>query len=33
VIEHGGFGVEAAAPAARDVYTALFNLGAKKKRG
>jgi penicillin-binding protein 2 len=33
VIEHGGFGVEAAAPAARDIYTALFRLGAKKKHG
>jgi penicillin-binding protein 2 len=33
VIEHGGFGVEAAAPAARDIYTALFRLGARKKRG
>jgi penicillin-binding protein 2 len=27
LIEHGGFGVEAAAPAARDIYSALFGSG------
>jgi penicillin-binding protein 2 len=26
LIEHGGFGAEAAAPAARDIYTAFFRL-------
>jgi penicillin-binding protein 2 len=26
LIEHGGFGVEAAAPAARDIYNAFFHL-------
>jgi penicillin-binding protein 2 len=25
-IDHGGFGAEAAAPAARDIYSALFRL-------
>jgi cell division protein FtsI/penicillin-binding protein 2 len=26
MIEHGGFGVQAAAPAARDIYKAFFHL-------
>jgi penicillin-binding protein 2 len=26
LIEHGGFGVEAAAPAARDIYSAFFHI-------
>jgi len=26
MIEHGGFGVEAAAPAAREIYKAFFHL-------
>ena len=26
LIEHGGFGVEAAAPAARDIYSAFFHV-------
>jgi penicillin-binding protein 2 len=29
VIEHGGFGAEAAAPAAREIYSAYFGLGNK----
>jgi penicillin-binding protein 2 len=30
MIEHGGFGAEAAAPAAKEIYSAFFNLGANK---
>ena len=30
LIEHGGFGAEAAAPAAREIYSAYFHLGKKK---
>jgi penicillin-binding protein 2 len=30
LIEHGGFGAEAAAPAAREIYSAYFHLRAKK---
>jgi cell division protein FtsI/penicillin-binding protein 2 len=26
LIEHGGFGAEAAAPAAREIYSAFFHL-------
>jgi cell division protein FtsI/penicillin-binding protein 2 len=26
LIEHGGFGVEAAAPAAREIYSAFFRV-------
>ena len=29
VIEHGGFGAEAAAPAAREIYSSFFHLGTK----
>jgi penicillin-binding protein 2 len=32
LIEHGGFGAEAAAPAARDIYSAFFGLNGKKRR-
>jgi penicillin-binding protein 2 len=32
MIEHGGFGAEAAAPAAKEIYSAYFGVGAKKKR-
>ena len=31
VIEHGGFGAEAAAPAAKEIYSAFFGLNAPKK--
>jgi cell division protein FtsI/penicillin-binding protein 2 len=27
LIEHGGFGAQAAAPAAREIYSAYFHLG------
>jgi len=27
LIEHGGFGAEAAAPAAREIYSAFFHVG------
>ena len=30
VIEHGGFGAEAAAPAAKEIYSAYFGVGRKK---
>jgi penicillin-binding protein 2 len=30
MIEHGGFGVEAAAPAAKEIYSAFFGVGGKK---
>jgi penicillin-binding protein 2 len=30
MIEHGGFGAEAAAPAAKEIYSAVFGVGAKK---
>jgi penicillin-binding protein 2 len=30
MIEHGGFGAEAAAPAAKEIYSTFFHLGAKK---
>jgi penicillin-binding protein 2 len=33
LIDHGGFGVEAAAPAARDIYSAFFGLGRHRGRG
>ena len=29
LIEHGGFGAEAAAPAAKEIYSAFFGLGRK----
>jgi penicillin-binding protein 2 len=32
VIEHGGFGVEAAAPAAKEIYSAYFGVGTKRTR-
>ena len=32
MIEHGGFGAEAAAPAAKEIYSAYFNVGAKKAK-
>ena len=28
MIEHGGFGAEAAAPAAKEIYSAFFNVRA-----
>jgi penicillin-binding protein 2 len=31
MIEHGGFGAEAAAPAAKEIYSAYFGLNAKKQ--
>jgi penicillin-binding protein 2 len=31
LIEHGGFGVEAAAPAARDIYSTFFGVGKSKR--
>jgi penicillin-binding protein 2 len=33
LIEHGGFGVDAAAPAAREIYQAYFGLDRKRKGG
>ncbi|MDQ3876462.1 MAG: penicillin-binding transpeptidase domain-containing protein, partial [Actinomycetota bacterium] len=33
LIEHGGFGAEAAAPAAREIYEAYFRLGRRARRG
>jgi penicillin-binding protein 2 len=33
LIEHGGFGAEAAAPAAKDIYAAYFHRGAGPKAG
>jgi len=30
MIEHGGFGAEAAAPAAKEIYSAYFGLNAPK---
>src|SRR5204863_8515299 len=32
MIEHGGFGAEAAAPAAKEIYSAYFGLNAKKNQ-
>jgi penicillin-binding protein 2 len=33
LIEHGGFGAEAAAPAAREIYSAFFRLGQRPSSG
>jgi len=30
MIEHGGFGAEAAPPAAKEIYSAFFNVKASK---